>query len=133
MTGKALLDSNVVLYAYSDDARADRADELLTEGPAISVQTLNEFVNVARRKLKLNDDEVEDALADIIIACKPIHAITLSTHVAAFGLSCRYGFKIYDALIVAVALEAGCDTVFSEDMQDGLVVEGRLTIRDPFA
>lgn len=133
MTTGALLDSNVVIYAYSKDSRAPRAVELLRQRHAISVQTLNEFVNVARRKMKFGDHEIEDALTDIVTACRTIHPISLSTHISAFTLSNRYRIKIYDALILAVALEARCETLFSEDMHDGLVVEERLTIRNPFA
>ena len=133
MTTGILLDTNVIVYAYSKDHRALRAVELLRQGHAISVQTLNEFVNAARRKLNFTEDEIEDALTDIVTACRPIHSITLVTHTAAFALSQRYRLKIYDALIVTVALEARCTTLFSEDMHDGLIVDGRLTIRNPFA
>lgn len=128
----ALLDSNVVIYAFSKDHRAARAVEIIEYRPAISVQTLNEFVNVARRKLKFDDDQIEAGLAYIITACSNVHALTLSTHNLGYRLSTRYRLHIYDALIVAVALEAGCDTLYSEDMQDGLVIEDLLTIRNPF-
>jgi predicted nucleic acid-binding protein len=76
---------------------------------------------------------VTDALASIRACCPPPRPLTLATHEAALGLAERHGFQVYDALIVAAALEAGCGTLFSEDMQDGRVVEGRLTIRNPFA
>ena len=91
---------------------------------------------VSRRKLRLSWPEVTDALAAIRACCPPPRPLTLATHEAALGLAERYGFSIYDALIVAAALEAGCATLFSEDMQDGQVVEGqqgRVTIRNPFA
>lgn len=133
MNSSSLLDSNIVVYAFSKDARAPRAVEILKQRHAISVQTLNEFVNVARRKLRFEEDEIEDALIDIISSCHTIYPIKLSTHINGFGLSQRYRLKIYDALIVAIALEAGCDTLYSEDMHDGLVIENTLTIRNPFA
>lgn len=133
MSGAALIDSNVAIYAYSADHRADRADAILRQGHAISVQTLNEFVSIARRKLRFAEHEIEEALFDIITACSEVLPITLSTHIRAFALSQRYQFHIYDALIVAVALQAECETLWSEDMHDGLVVEDVLTIRNPFA
>ena len=58
--------------------------------------------------------------------------ITLATHEAALGIAARFGYRIYDSLIIASALEAACATLYSEDMQDGQVIEGRLTIRNPF-
>jgi predicted nucleic acid-binding protein len=58
--------------------------------------------------------------------------ITLVTHDAALGIASRTGYQFYDALIIASALESGCTTLFSEDLQDGQVVEGRLTICNPF-
>ena len=88
---------------------------------------------VARRKLRRPWPEIHQALAAIRACCPPPRPLTLATHEAALGLAERYGFQVYDALIVAAALEAGCGTLFSEDMQDGQLIEGRLTIRNPFA
>jgi len=88
---------------------------------------------VAHRKLKMSWQEVASALGAIRILCPSVAAMTAETHDAALRLAVRHGFHIYDALIVAAALEAGCATLYSEDMQSGQVIGGRLTIRNPFA
>ena len=126
------LDSNVLVYAFTTDARAQKAEDLLARGCTISVQGLNEFANVARRKLRMDWQEVDAALASIKILCHAVRPLDLATHESAMRLSQRFGFSIYDALIVAAALQADCSVLWSEDMQDGLVVEGRLRIANPF-
>jgi predicted nucleic acid-binding protein len=131
--GSAFFDTNLLIYAaLQPDARSDRARAVLSEGGVISVQVLNEFANVARRKLLRPWPEVRQALADIRALCPPPLALTLATHEAALGIAGRLGCRLYDGLIIASALEAGCATLLSEDLQDGQVIEGRLTIRNPF-
>jgi predicted nucleic acid-binding protein len=134
MTGPPFLDTNVLLYAaLQPDGRSDVARGLLTLGGVVSVQVLNEFVAVARRKLRRPWPEIRQALIAIRVLCRPPRPLTLDTHEAALGIAQRTGYQIYDALIVASALEAGCATLLSEDLQDGQVIEGRLTIHNPFA
>lgn len=133
MSVTVFLDSNVLLYTLAEgDPRQVVAAGLLAQGGTVSVQVLNEFASVARRKLKLSWPEVVEALAALRALCSPPLSLTAATHEAALVLAARYGFSFYDALILAAALEAGCDTVCSEDLQDGQVIEGRLTIRNPF-
>jgi predicted nucleic acid-binding protein len=129
---KAFLDTNVLVYAFSVDARSEPAEALLAQGADISVQVLNEFTNVARRKLKYDWSQIHQALAAIRALARAIHPIDLETHERALGLAQRYGFAFYDALIVASALGARCGVLFSEDMQDGLEIEGGLRISNPF-
>ena len=129
---KVFLDTNVLIYAFSDDARAIVAEALLDRGGDISVQVLNEFANVARRKLGFDWRQIEQALAAIRTLARAIHPIDLATHTDAIALAQRYGFSFYDALIVASALRARCKVLFSEDMQDGLVVGDGLKIANPF-
>lgn len=125
-------DTNVVLYLLSaDPAKADRAEELLAIGGIISVQVLNEFAAVASRKLGMSWPEIREVLAQIRVVC-PVEPISADTHDRALQVVERYGLSIYGALIVAAALMAGCTTLYSEDMQDGQVIERQLTIRNPF-
>jgi predicted nucleic acid-binding protein len=126
------LDSNVLVYAFTDDPRTATARTLLARGCAISVQGLNEFVNVARRKLGHSWDEVRAALAVIRDLCPIVVPIDVDTHEAALRLAERYGFAMFDALMVATASKAGCTTVWSEDMQDGMLIDGTLRIANPF-
>lgn len=129
---ECFFDTNVVLYLLSADAaKADRAEELLAIGGAISVQVLNEFAAVASRKLGMSWTEIREVLAQIRVVC-PVEAISADTHDKALHVVERYGLSFYDALIIAAALLAGCTTLYSEDMHDGLVIERQLTIRNPF-
>jgi predicted nucleic acid-binding protein len=75
--------------------------------------------------------EVNEALASLRVLCGPPASLTVGTHDAACTIAAKYGYHIYDALIVAAALEAKCDTLYSEDMQNGQKIGG-LTIRNPF-
>ncbi len=124
-------DTNILLYLLSaDSAKADRAEALLEDGGCISVQVLNEFSAVAARKLKMDWTEIREALALIRAVCT-VEPVTIETHDRALLLIERYGFSLYDALIVASALLAGCGTLVSEDMQHGQVIDRQLTVRNP--
>lgn len=126
------VDTNVLLYLLSaDDAKADRAEEVLAASGILSVQVLNEFASVASRKLKMPIAEIREALATIRAVCR-IVPISEETHDRALQLAERYGLSVYDAMIVASALLAGCKTILSEDMQDGQTTDGCLEIRNPF-
>ncbi len=127
-----LLDSNVLAYAFTTDPRAAAAHALLGRNCATSVQGLNEFANVARRKLGMAWEEVRDALAAIRTVCRTILPIDIETHADALRLAERHGYAIFDALMVAAAMCADCNVLFSEDMQDGMVIDGRLRIVNPF-
>lgn len=126
------LDSNVVLYvASSEPAKAARARDLLSAGGVVSVQVLNEIANVARRKMGLSWAETGEFLA----ACRgllDVRPVTVETHETGLAYAERYGLAPYDAFIVAAAVAAGCETLWSEDMHDGLLIDGRLRISNPF-
>ena len=125
-------DTNVLLYLLSADAaKADRVEETLAAGATISVQVLNEFAAVALRKPGMTVAEVRDALEPIKAICKVL-PLTVETHERGLRVAERYQFPIHDALIIAAALESGCSTLYTEDLQDGQVIEGALTIRNPF-
>ena len=125
-------DTNILLYLLSADAtKADRVEETLAAGATISVQVLNEFAAVALRKLGMTIAEVRDALEPITAVCKVV-PITVEIHDRGLRVAERYRFSIYDALIIAAALDAGCATLYTEDLQDGQVIDDVLTIRNPF-
>lgn len=129
---RACLDTNILVYAFTNDRRTSRADELLAADPILAVQSFNEFANVARRRLGWSRARISDALAALEVICPAPQPLTFEVHRHAMALVWRHDLAIYDAMIVAAALAADCDTLWSEDMHDGLVVEGRLTIRNPF-
>jgi predicted nucleic acid-binding protein len=133
MPAKTFLDTNVLIYAVADDdPRSAQAEELLATGGMVSVQVLNEFVSVARRKLRMSWKEVKDALDAIRVLCPSVIPITTDTHEAALRIAEKYGYEIYDALILAAALDARCETISSEDLQHGQIIDGGLTVRNPF-
>lgn len=133
MNAKPFLDTNVVLYAFGEgNSRGQKAEALLVRGGVISVQVLNEFAAVARRKLNKSWKEVRRALGILRVFCPQPAPATVKTHEAALQIAERYKYSIYDSLIIAAALAAGCNVVYSEDLQDGQVIENRLTIRNPF-
>ncbi|KAF0677070.1 MULTISPECIES: PIN domain-containing protein [Roseobacteraceae] len=125
-------DTNVVLYLLDDGPKADRAEVILGQGPRISVQVLNESLVNCRRKAGLGWEEAAAFLEGVRALC-PVEDLTVQTHDVGRALAERYGFSIYDAMIVASAWVAGCTTLWSEDMQDGQLVEGQLRIVNPFA
>jgi predicted nucleic acid-binding protein len=133
MPAKAFFDTNVLIYALAEgDPRSTQAEELLASGGVLSVQILNEFVSVARRKISMSWSEVTIALDAFRVLCPSPLAITIETHEAALKIAEKYGYNIYDALVVSAALEVGCTTLYSEDLLDGQVIDGRITIRNPF-
>ncbi len=133
MPAKVFFDTNVLIYAIAqNDPRGPRAEALLATGGVVGVQVLNEFVSVARRKMRMPWKDVTEALDAIRILCPPPAAITISTHETALKIAEGHGYEVYDALVIAAALESGCSTLYSEDLQDGQVIDGKLTIRNPF-
>jgi predicted nucleic acid-binding protein len=134
MRADVFLDTNVLIYAVAlDDPRSARAEELLATGATISVQILNEFVSVARRKLSMPWPDVKEALDAFRVLCPSPVPITIELHEAALRISEQFGYGIYDGLVVAAALKAGCAVLYSEDFQNGQTIDDRLTIRNPFA
>jgi predicted nucleic acid-binding protein len=130
---KAFVDTNVVLYALvPGQNRSAVAERILSEHPLLSVQVLNEFVDVLRRKIRWSWGQIEQGLLLVHQLCGPPVALTYSMHQTAVEIAQRYELRIYDALIAAAALEAGCTILYSEDMQDGQKIHG-ITIRNPFA
>jgi predicted nucleic acid-binding protein len=128
----SFLDSNIVLYLASENlAKADRAQELVAEGGTISVQVLNEIANVSRRKMGLSWAETRNFLLMIrgLLEVKPI---TIDIHNVGISLAERYKLSVYDSMIVSAALSAECDTLLSEDLQNGLLINGRLRVLNPF-
>jgi len=132
MPASAFFDTTVLVYILKEgDKKSGIADQLLAAGGILSVQVLNEFANVARRKLGMNWEEIEEALANIRDLCSPPAPLTIETHAAALTIAKRYGFQIYDSLILASALETQCSILYSEDLQHGQKIES-LTIHNPF-
>lgn len=133
MPDKAFIDTNIVIYALgSNSAKATLAAPLFSHHPTISTQVLSETANVALKKLALPLLEVGKLLSMLEATCR-VEIVTPATIQHALDISGRYDYFWFDSLIVASALEAGCDTLYTEDLQHGQVIEGKLTITNPFA
>ena len=129
---KAFFDTNVLVYAFTEaDQRSGVAETLLGRGGRVGVQVLNEFVAVTKRKLGMPWKDILRALDAIRLLCPSPVPMTIEIHESALRIAGRQGYHIYDALVIAAALQSGCTTLYSEDMRDGQVIEG-LTIRNPF-
>ena len=128
----SFFDTNILIYfASAHVAKADRSATLLRAGGIVSVQVLNEFASVARRKYGLPWTSVRVVIAAIRSTCKVV-PLTVETHELGLALAERHNLNVFDGLIVAAAKLARCTTLYSEDMHDGLVIDG-LTIRNPYA
>lgn len=122
-------DTNIVVYAYgADPIKIVPAKNILNASPVISTQVINEFHNVARRKLGLDMGTRHRVATDLLQSCRVI-AIDQTIVVAAMQIEARYQVSYWDALIITAALVAGCDTLYSEDLQNGQVFESRLKTR----
>ena len=126
------VDTNVVLYLLDDGPKAERAEEILGQGPRISVQVLNEAMVNCRRKAGLSWEDTGAFLAGIKSLCR-VEALTVQTHQVGRALAEKYQLSVYDAMVVSAALIAGCTTLWSEDMHDGLLIENQLRVVNPFA
>ncbi|HSO42274.1 MAG TPA: PIN domain-containing protein [Rhodospirillales bacterium] len=127
----SFLDTNVLVYlATGDPVKAGRAEALVAAGGVISVQVLNELANVARRKMRMPWAETRSFLS-LLRGLLAVQPLDLATHEAGLALAERYGLSTYDAMIAAAALQAGCDTLWSKDLQHGMAL-GSLRILNPF-
>ncbi len=128
----AFLDTNILVYAVSDDPRRERAQSLLDGTPVIGVQCLNEFATVMLRKQRKPWSEIERSIALIRESVADIIPLTDPIHRDGLRIAQRYRLSIYDSMIVAAALHAGCIRLWSEDLHDGLRIDDRLTVANPF-
>lgn len=126
------IDTSVLAYLLgSDAARANQAEKLLAARGRVSVQVLNELATVATRKAGLAFAEMRDLLRTIRAFCE-VDALTLEVHDVGLDVHRRYGFSLHDSMIVASALCSGARTLYTEDLQHGQIVDGRLRIVNPF-
>jgi len=132
-TDRPFFDTNVLLYLLSEDnCKADRAEAIIaTTGGIISVQVLNEFASVASRKLGMSYAEIRDMLGAVRAVCQT-QALTVDTHDRGLDIAERFGFSLYDSMIVSSALQSGCSVLYSEDMQHGQEIDDQLVVVNPF-
>lgn len=133
MPAKAFIDTNIVIYSLGpNSSKATLAAPLFAHHPTISTQVLSETANVALKKLAMPLSETSKLLAMLEATCR-VEIVTPATMQRALDIVGRYRFSWFDSLIVATALEAECDTLYTEDLQHGQVIEGKLTVINPFS
>ena len=134
MPDKVFIDTNVLIYGYSEDEpdKRQQAIDCVRSGEAwISTQVLNETINVLKRKFSLSYSQIREAVQELSEGF-PIVLVSVNTIEMALNLAERYQYSYFDSLILASALEAGCQILYSEDLQDGQRIENQLTIVNPF-
>lgn len=124
--------TNIVVCAFTPDAKSDIAAAVPRRADIASNHLGNEYATVMRRTFAQPWCEIErrlDLLHDVI----PLwHAVELADTRRALHLADRYQLQFYDALKISVAAAQGATTLFSDDMQHGLVIDDALTIVTPF-
>ncbi|MCA2702875.1 MAG: PIN domain-containing protein [Microcystis sp. M179S2] len=134
MPDQVFIDTNVLIYGYSEDEpdKRQRAIDCVRSGETwISTQVLNETINVLKRKFSLSYSQIRDAVQEVSKGF-PIILVSVNTIEMALNLAERYQYSYFDSLILASALEAGCQILYSEDLQDGQRIENQLMIVNPF-
>lgn len=127
----SFFDTNVLVYiASADEVKARRAEALVRTGGVISVQVLNELAKVARRKMQMSWPETR-AFLSLLRGLLVVHPLDAATHEAGLLLAEHHGLSTYDAMIPGAAAQAGCDTLWSEDLQDGMTIDS-LRVVNPF-
>lgn len=136
MSDRVFLDTNIVIYSYSEDEpkKQEIANDILEEYGSqiiISNQVINELSNTLFRKFKLDADEVRAVVLELNDNF-PIVNFNLEAQLKGIEIKEKYKLQFYDSMILATALENGCNIVYSEDMQHGQIIENSLTIINPF-
>jgi predicted nucleic acid-binding protein len=134
MNDRVFIDSNILIYAYSEEERKrEKAlDIIKTNESVISIQVINEFVNVVKKKFNKENDEILEALHEIEEQLVIWDNLNLHLTKKAINLSEKYQYSYYDCLIIAAALEAKCSILYTEDMHHNHLIEGKLRITNPF-
>jgi predicted nucleic acid-binding protein len=129
---KIFFDTNTLLYLLSSDTKkADWVSKNLQQSNVISIQVLNEFTSASIRKIKISNSELDEFL-DLFTSTFNVRSLDIDTFETGLMVSRRYGYQHYDSMIIAAALQAGCEKLYSEDMQHRQIIDKKLQIVNPF-
>ena len=128
----ATADTNIVFYALTISNKTEAATAALRACRFLSVQVLNEYANVSVRNRQLSWARVAEDIEQLKLGIGDILGISAAAHAEALRIGERYRLSFYDALMLAVALAGGARTIYSEDTQHGLLIDGTFRIVDPF-
>jgi predicted nucleic acid-binding protein len=137
MSDRIFIDTNIFIYAYivnNDDAKHKISATLLKtdlkgKNICISPQVISEFY-VAMARLKQSHQKILSCIADFVPFTN-VADTSLSTVEYCLSLKERYGYSYWDSLILSSAIGSGCPIIYSEDMQNGQIIENRLLIQNP--
>jgi len=132
MKDRVFVDTNILIYLYSvnEPEKRRKVEKLIADKDCvISVQVLNEFSSVCLRKLRIPTQQILAAINEITL-CMSLFPMDANTVRQALRLCAQWNYSYYDSAILAAALQSGCATLYSEDMSDGQIIEGCLTIRN---
>ena len=132
---KIFLDSNIVIYAYCNNGadKQQKAKELFTEkNIVISTQVLQEMANTLYRKFKADFHTIHLLLEECAHNVSTLYVNIPETIFYACNIADRYNYSFYDSLVIASALDTGCQILYFEDMQHNQLIEGKLKIINPF-
>jgi len=127
------LDSNILIYNHSLDFENKRliAREFFKTEPVVSSQVISEYLNVMRRNFKVQKQELMNLCSLWLEKCF-VQPVVFSTIKLSQKIIENYDFQIFDSIVIAAALEADCDIIYSEDMHNGLIIENKLKIVNPY-
>jgi predicted nucleic acid-binding protein len=132
VTGPYTFDTNVAIYAFLSETKSVAAADAIRQADFISIQVLNEFASAGARKLRRGWPEVIAGAEKLRASVPLVLPIDEESHREGMRIAARYRIAFYDSLMLAVALSGGARTIYSEDMQHGLVIDDTLRIVDPF-
>ncbi len=127
------IDSNIIVYLIDNRSKekTNKVQDLLLPHFFISTQVVAENVNVCLKKLKLSKETSFEFAKKLMRRFKML-SITQEILLSSYEISIKYQLSSWDSIIVSTALINQCSIIYSEDMQDGLVIEQKLTIKNPF-
>lgn len=129
---KIFFDTNTLLYLFSSDTnKADWISKNIQKSNVISVQVLNEFTSASLKKIKISTKELDEFLG-LFLEIFTIKPLDIETFNSGLRISRRYGYHQYDSMIIAAAIQAGCQRLYSEDLQHKQVIDKKLQIVNPF-
>ena len=135
MNDRIFLDTNIIIYLYSEDEsdKRDASCKFVNSADCItSIQVMNEASNIWFKKYNLSKVEIIKYLDEIELLCNEIMPVQRKTINQAIDIKDRYGYSLYDCLMLASAIEANCSMILTEDMKNGQIINGTLKIANPF-
>jgi predicted nucleic acid-binding protein len=131
---RTFVDTNILIYAFTTDESMKRelaVDVLENCVPVLSIQVLKEFTNVLVRKTEMEATDIGNLIREIMGVSEIAIEKTELIH-SALKICDKYGYSFYDSYIIATAIDSKCQILLSEDMQNGQIIENRLTVKNPF-